>query len=140
MAGEDYDPVAAARARAQQAAKETESQHSGTLAGIESGMGKFLSTVTGGGVDYLQMLLDNAGKPEHEKIGVDDVRKRWQERFDARPGPAAVGNVAGHVAQWVPAAKAVSLTAQGLQKAPALAKAGKALFETMHAPGAIGGL
>jgi len=140
---DDVDPFEAAKARgkakAQEAAAKTEA-NSGFMKGVEAFGGKALSTLTGGGSDYLEMLRRNIGADEKDKVSVDQVREEANKLYRDRSGLAFGGELAGNAAQFMGVGKGINLAARGIQAIPALAGAGKAIGTAMNAPGIAGGL
>lgn len=83
---------------------------------------KFLSTVSGGGADYLDMLVRRHF--HGEDTNVDKVREKYNEDYEANPMSALAGGIAGTAAQALP-------MGAGLKAAGVLGKV---------APGIVGGL
>jgi hypothetical protein len=87
-----------------------------------TGITKFLSTVSGGYADYLDLLVR---RQRGEKIdSVDQLRAKYNEDYEANPMSAMAGGIAGTAAQALPIGR-------GLQAVGALGKA---------VPGIVGGL
>ena len=87
---------------------------------LVTGLTKFLSTVSGGGLDYVDAMIR---RRRGEDVDVDKVRAKYQADYEANPGSAMIGGIAGTAAQAIPVARGLSM-------------AGK----LATAPGIIGGL
>ena len=102
MADEDLFAAAEAKARQKQAAEK--GRNAEWYKGPQAAMSSFLSTMTGGGADYVDMLVR---RQRGENVDVDQTRAKMQELHEDRPGWATGGRVGGTVAQYLPAGRAL---------------------------------
>lgn len=82
-----------------------------------TGISKFLSTVSGGGADYLDMLVRRHLKGED--TDVDKLREKYARDEEAHPVASLVGGVAGTAAQALPVGRGLQ-AAGWLSKAPGI--------------------
>ena len=83
---------------------------------LSTGTAKFLSTFTGGGSDYLDMLIQ---RMKGKDVDVDKIREGYRLDEEASPLASTIGGIAGTAAQALPVGRAL----QGvglLSKAPGI--------------------
>jgi hypothetical protein len=109
-------------------AEKDKEKNAGAWKGAEAFGGKFLSTMTGGLSDYLELANRNIGADEKDKVTIDQIRKEADQLYKDRSGLAFAGDLAGNVAQFTGVGKGIQL---GAKAVPALAK----VATMMAAPG-----
>ena len=102
----------------QEAAAKAEGERSGP---VMTGITKFLSTVSGGGLDHIDALIR---RRRGENVNVDQVREKYGRDYEENPMSALAGGIAGTAAQALPIGR-------GMQAVGWLGKA---------APGIVGGI
>lgn len=84
---------------------------------LNTGVSKFLSTVSGGGADYLDLLVRRYAHGEDTDI--DKIREGYKRDEEANPMSAMAGSIAGTAAQAIPAAGILNKVGW-LSKAPGI--------------------